>query len=260
MIITAALCWWNETPEVLATCVRGAANVADRIVALDGAYRRYPGATVRSGDDEVEAIRETAKEVGLDCLVLQPQRLWAGQVEKRSYLLAAAAVGADWVAVIDADHVVYTNRAAARMEIESASADTLIVPYWTPKNPSRSMKESAPGLWHEAQAERWMDIPHIFRVLPGVRVERFHWWYSAIKDRERVWLMGGDGRKYPTVEGYRLNTPYQVNHMCLMRTEAQVLASRAFCNDRAKVVKQTGQEDDIPGLEPLELDYKTRPE
>src|SRR5207247_1053795 len=50
--VTAALCWWNEKPEDLARCVRGVANIADRIVALDGAYVRYPGATVRSDEKQ----------------------------------------------------------------------------------------------------------------------------------------------------------------------------------------------------------------
>ena len=42
MIVTAALCWWNELPEDLDRCIRAAALIADRVVALDGAYRRYP--------------------------------------------------------------------------------------------------------------------------------------------------------------------------------------------------------------------------
>ena len=56
MIVTAALCWWNELPEDLERCVRGVANVADRVVALDGAYRRYPTGTARSSEAEYDEI------------------------------------------------------------------------------------------------------------------------------------------------------------------------------------------------------------
>ena len=57
MIVTAALCWYNEPPDELAACVRATATVADRIVAVDGAYRRYPGAKPMSSPAQVKAIQ-----------------------------------------------------------------------------------------------------------------------------------------------------------------------------------------------------------
>src|SRR5512134_3918183 len=100
MIVTAALAWWDERPEDLVDCVKGMANVADRVIALDGAYRRYPAATITSPADQAEAIASTAADVGLDCLILTPDRLWAGQLEKRTYLVQAAAVQSDWIVVV----------------------------------------------------------------------------------------------------------------------------------------------------------------
>ncbi len=43
-------------------------------------------------------------------------------------------------------------------------------------------------------------------------------------------------------------------------TDEQINASRAFLNDRYRVIDQTGQEDDIPGLPPFEYDYRMVPE
>jgi len=258
VIVTGALCWWNERPEDLDRCVRGLAVACDRVVALDGAYARYPKATTNSPKSQLAAIRDAAKEVGLGCLIIQPDRLWAGQVEKRSHLLAAASVGSDWICTVDADHVSSGNRQAARQFIESISLDVINCVYHTPANPDRSMDESAVGAWHQEQVDVPQLIPQFWRALPGLRVERFHWWYSAQKNGGRVWLWGGDGR-YPGVSAENMPWPYQVEHRTMMRTPEQIRLSRAFLNDRDKIVAQTGQEDGVPGLPPPEYDYKWVP-
>lgn len=255
MIVTAALCWWNEQPEDLERCVLGMADVADRVVALDGAYRRYPTATARSSDAEVEAIRETAKKVGIECVILQPDALWAGQVEKRSYLLAAATVNSDWIATVDADHVIHANREDVRKLLARTQEDVISVPYYTPLNPDRPIEESAAGLWHKEQVGPPVDVPHLWRALPGMRVERRHWWYSAYKGGRRHWIWGGDENgNGPLLPCMRITVPYRVEHLCLYRTPEQVRASRSFLNDRERIVAKTGQEDDIPGLWKPEYD------
>lgn len=260
MIVTAALCWWNERPEDLARCVTAAANVADRIVALDGAYRRYPGATPRSPFAQVVAIREAAEAAGLECLVLQPDRLWAGQVEKRTHLLNLAAVGSDWIATLDTDHIVHTDRAAVRSELHGIAEDVVEVVFRTPLNPGRSLERSAPGIWHREQTTVSPLIPQLYRALTDLRVERFHWWYSAVKDGRRVWLwVGAQNQDYARMPHARLTTPYEIEHRCLFRTERQILASRAFLNDRDMVVDLTGQEDDQPGLPAPVWDYERLP-
>lgn len=257
MIVTAALPWWGERPEDLDACIRGLAGVADRVIALDGAYARYPGATASSAPAEADAIRKAAKDVGLDCLILTPDKVWAGQVEKRSHLLAAASVGSDWIATVDADHVVTANREHVRYVLERVREDVLEVPYRTPLNPARGIKDAAVGKWHIDQAEGVQFIPHLWRVLPGLRVERYHWWYSAMKPLGRVWLWGGDGR-YPGTYHGRMDE-YEVEHRTLFRTKEQIRASRAFLNDRETVVKETGQEDDLPTLPRPKFSYEMVP-
>lgn len=256
--ITAALCWWNERPEDLARCVRGVANIADRIVALDGSYRRYPGATAASDPRQAQVIRRTAQEMGLECLVVTPDRLWAGQVEKRSHLLALAAVGSDWIVTVDADHVIDTDRTMARGELVTTTADVFDVPFHTPVNPKRPMGDSAPGQWHINQTSSVEMIPQVWRANLGLRVERHHWWLSGTKGGERVWAWAGD-ESHRALGHVAFATPYRVEHRVLFRTKAQVLASRAFCNDREMVVARTGQEDDVPGLPEPRFDYERMP-
>ena len=183
MIITAALCWWDETPEVLADCIRGIANVADRVVALDGAYRRFPGGTAASDPSQAEAIRATAQEAGLDCLVLTPDRLWAGQLEKRTLLYQMAAIGSDWVVVVDADHVIHADREAVRAEIESLGPEVecIAAPYPVPLDERRGDDQLYASPWHRDVAGHADEHRLFFRSFPGLRVEGRHWWVSAVR-------------------------------------------------------------------------------
>ena len=263
MRITAALAWWDELPEDLDRCIRSLGNIADKVVAVDGAYRRYPGATITSPQDQVVAIREAATAVGIECEVIQIDRLWAGQVEKRAHLLNVASIGSDWIAVVDTDHIINTNRELARDEIShmGTDVDVISVTFFTPANDERDISESSATGWHQSMNGTRINLSHLFRALPGLTVERFHWWYAATKDGQRVGLRYGmkadDG--HPILEAQMLKTPYEITHLCLTRDEKHILANRAFCNDRIMVVDRTQQEDDVPGLPDPVFDYVTIP-
>ena len=268
MIVTAALAWYDEPPELLEACIRGAAEIADRIVAVDGAYRRFPNAQVASPPEQAETIRRTAAEVGLECDVYIPDRLWAGQVEKRSFLVQRAAQGSDWLAMIDADHIIHADREAARAELQGyrPRVDLVTVSFYTPTHPVRSVSASSAGQWHANLADKRIHHCHFLRALPGLRVERFHYWYSGKKNGRRVWLpFGGnpsrkrDAAPYPVMRPWPMKARYEVEHLTLLRDEEHLLANRAFCNDRAMVVQLTGQEDDVGGLPPPAFDYVTVP-
>lgn len=261
MILTAALTWYDEPPDELRACVAAVGTVADRIVAVDGAYARYPDGRATSPLGQVRAIREAADAAGLDCLIVQRNRLWAGQVEKRSFLLAAAAAGSDWVMVVDSDHIVHGDRASVVTLLLRTSEHAIEVPYLYPENPDRPLGESAATLWAENLAGQVDKVPHFYRALPGLRVERFHWWVSALVGGDRHWIVAND-----TDDTYRRESraqlppgfPYHVEHRCLFRTRDKILGNRAFCNDRVMVVAQTGQEDDVPGLPPPVFDFEER--
>ena len=258
MKITAALSWWDELPEDLDACVTGVASVADRIVAVDGAYRRYPGARARSDDAQVAAIRDAAAASDIECLIIQPERTWTGEIEKRSTMMAVAAIATDWVVVIDADHIVSAIRKEVRTELNQTAADTIEVPFITPLMKGRTLAESSATNWHARQnaGKEW--LPLIFRALPGLTVERRHWWYSAYRNGTKVCLGGWDGT-LPEVRHARITTRYSVEHRCLYRSPERIRIQRAWYNDRVIVVEKTGQEDSQPGLPESVYDYETVP-
>lgn len=260
MIVTAALAWWDEKPEDLAECVRGVARIADRIVALDGAYRRYPDATIVSPPEQAQIIHDTAQECGIESRVLEPSELWAGQVAKRSFLMARAAEGTDWIAIVDSDHVIQTDRAAARAELESMTDVDMVAV--SMGSPGLQRGQNYATNWHRDWAGRTSSVLHLFRALPDLRCEERHWTYSALKDGERVSMNYGEvgyRGKYPSAPWKTMQTPYLVEHRYLERDERHILANRAFCNDREIVVRLTGQEDDVPGLPAPVWDFTTVP-
>lgn len=244
MIVTAALAWFDEPLEQLDECVRSLPVIADRLVAVDGGYSRYPGAKAKSAAAQAAQIRKTAKDVGLDVVIHTPTKLWAGQVQKRSFLIQQAAKGSDWFVPVDADHVLHGIRYTVRHEVENVGPDydALSADLYTPMNHDRPLDESASGQWHQDLAGQYTTLPNIFRCLPGLRVERFHWWYSALRDGKRVWLIGGDDG--PRAKFYKLQAPYLIEHRCLFRQPKQILRNREFCEDRVAIVKATKQEDD----------------
>lgn len=259
VVVTAALCWYDEDIPTLERCVRALAGIADRLVALDGAYARFPGAKVASPPEQAAAISRVAAEVGIECMVLTPSRLWRGQVEKRTFLMSTAAINSDWIAVVDADHVMVTpDGLAVRDTLAETPQDVLVydVDFYTPENPEAEIAQIASWFWHSGMAKRTLPIAHFFRALPGMRVERFHWWVSGIHEGRRVWLWGGDSTNQ---QAKRMDfpVPYRVDHFCLHRDEQHVLANRAYLNDREVVKLITGQEDDVLGLPPPQWDYET---
>lgn len=267
-VITAAMVWYDEPVEQLTTAVQSAASLADRIVALDGAYRRFPDGRPHSPPEQAQAIREAAAASGMDCLVLTPDRLWAGGVEKRNHLFSAACVGSDWLLTLDADWVIHADGKGVRAELAALRHGEVAVEsrFITPANLSRPMRQSAAGAWHAEMTLQPHWYPVLFRALPGMRVEQFHYWYSGlINERHgwrRVWLLANDpSNRYPTLPRYQLPASLlEVEHRCLFRDRKQILANRAFCNDREMVVAMTGQEDDMPGLPAPVFDYKRIPQ
>jgi hypothetical protein len=261
VIVTAALAWYDEPVELLDACVRGLAGVADRVVAVDGVYRRFPHQRESSPPEQAAAIAAAAMDIGIESVVVTPARAWAGQVEKRSALLREASVGSDWIMVVDADHIVHADGPAAREELSTIDADVVSVPLFTPENADRDLGSSAATNWHAGMAGTRIDIGHFFRALPDLHVERFHWWYTATRNGAPVWFWYGEGTPSggEILMPRRMTARYEVEHRCLLRDEHHVLANRAFCNDRKLVVEMTGQEDDQPGLPAPVYDYETLP-
>ena len=244
MIVTAALPWYDEAPEDLDRYVRALPVVADRLVALDGGYARYPGAKPRSAKAEEAAIRDAAADIGLPVEVVIPDRIWPGQLAKRTALYNAAAAGSDWIFTLDADHIpTGGDRATIRAELETVELeDGVEVDFYTPPNPARPIEKAAATDWHASLSGQTTSIRLFLRALPEIQVEHYHWWVSALKCGVRVWIYGGDDR-YPASSWRRLSAPLVVEHLCLFRRERNILAGREYARDRVLIVAATGQED-----------------
>lgn len=244
MTVTAMLAWWNEPVELLDACVRSLARIADRVVAVDGGYERWPGATRTSPPDQAAAITTAGKAAGVKVEIYEPEGLWPGQVAKRDYMLRAAAQRSSWVFPVDADWILHGPREAIRHELEETRFNVVDVAFYTTPNYTRPLEQTAATEWHEGLVGETIRIPILFRALPGMRVERFHWWYSALLNDKRVGLWGCEG-VYPSVPSMPLKAPMLVEHRCLHRPRAKVLQNRRFCTDRVELVAATGQEDAV---------------
>ena len=246
MRVNAIVCWYDEPLSQLEDCIRGLTTVADKVVAIDGRYQRYAGDSASSPPEQADLIRDVARDVGLDCDIYIPTEPFAGQVAKRSFSLQEGVPGSDFFMVADCDHIWSGPRDVIRRELERtpANVDGLTVKMFTPANRSRPMEVSAAGKWHADHADKWLSPQRIFRSLPDVRVERFHWWYSAEKNGKRIWLWGGD-RTRPHATMREMAAPMVVEHRCLFREPLQIERNREFCEDRIAIVAETGQEDDV---------------
>lgn len=98
MHVTAALCWYAETPETLSRCVKSLSGYCDRVVAYGGRWDGFPAV---AGDDTFGQVK-AVMEAEIDWLIYYDQ-LWESQVEKRAAMMEKACEESDWVLVIDAD-------------------------------------------------------------------------------------------------------------------------------------------------------------
>lgn len=241
MIVTGMLAWYDEDPAILHRAVTSLSVVADRLIAVDGRWDYYPGHPTPSPKPQYDTIRKAARNVGLDLeLHLRHEaQPWAGQVAKRNHMLALAAPGSDWVLPLDADWEFQGDRDTIRQQLATTTADAMRVAFHTPPNPDAPLHDVAATNWHANLAGRTVHEPLIYRNLPGLRIERYHWCYSAIKDGHRVSLWGQ--QNYPQANTEDL-TGLRIDHHCLHRDERTILANRIYCDQRDAYAAQHGRE------------------
>lgn len=180
MKITAALAWWNEPPDALARLVESLAGFADRLVALDGRWVGVPGATDNSSEAEVESLRATATHVGIDLHLSAdgPRAARWTQVEKRDILMRRAAIGSDWIVVVDGDeHIERSDREAVEKALAGTTRDVATV----------TVRRVGAAVRHQKLFER----RRLYRASAGVKVELAHNGYLA---RDGRWLNGDPGQ------------------------------------------------------------------
>lgn len=216
MKVYALLSWYDEDPEHLDDCVRSLAGLADCVVALDGAYATFPGATATSPVEQGRAIGKAAWDVGIGCSLRVPAEPWqGGEVEKRAAMFdLARRVGAtpnDWFLIIDGDMIV-AESSGAREALEATDMDVAEV-RWHDIGPGDGLPFST------------TKFRSMFRAIPGLTVEHTHYLYVQHPQcaRQSDWCdgercvdkgidcqyAGQDGRRFlwHTPDGHPSNEP-----------------------------------------------------
>lgn len=125
--IAAALAWYDESIDFLDRCVWSLRGLVDELVALDGAWNLFPGASPRSPYGQRWAIQSAALDADLRFRVIEPTGVFESQVAKRTELMRLAGQYADWILVIDSDeYVTHADAATIREQLEAAPADTVV--------------------------------------------------------------------------------------------------------------------------------------
>jgi hypothetical protein len=178
--IAACLCWYDEKLELLERCIASLAGVVDTLVAFDGRWELYPRPSIGAGDivhsalHQQWAVVEAAQKAGLP-LVRETARMeaWPSQVEKRSALMAAAAIEADWLLVIDGDEYLESGDALGlRSALERTGQDVATIDHFMLVDGRRRSR---------------YPIRRVYRASTGVRVVTAHNGYRTFDGR---WLHG----------------------------------------------------------------------
>jgi hypothetical protein len=128
---------------------------------------------------------------------------------------------------LDADWEITGDRDLIRAELATTKADAITVPIHTPGNPTQPPNHVAATEWHSGLADKTIHEPLIWRNLEDIRIDNFHWHYSAIKDGRRIRLWG-DGN-YPKAKTRALKAPMVIHHWCLHRDQRTIQANREYC-------------------------------
>ena len=237
MKLHAILCWYDEPPTWLASCVASLSRIGvDHLIAVDGRYPHFSvGSPTNSRIDQVDTITSTAIGCGMSVTLhrlLEP----VNETEKRSLafrLLNASAALDDWVIVIDADELITDGDPFVKRELAELDESILtaacrvtnaIDPYARPETDNDvsdktleiHQKFNIPSEFQSAQSRLW-------RVMRDMRVEGTHYAYTGV-DRDGVrWNLrpdiGGSGLgDMPRTEVARLDSSLTIEHRKNHRT------------------------------------------
>jgi hypothetical protein len=163
--IIGLLSWYEEPASWLAECVASAAKLCDHLIAVDGPYALFPGATTKpaSGSEQADVIAHTAAGAGIGCTIHSPRQPWWGnEVEKRNHMfqlgMTMAEPGVDWFLRIDADEVLIANSGDVRKKLADTDMDAAEV-----------------MLWERGARDSQSPLRVLFRALPGLAIQQAHY-------------------------------------------------------------------------------------
>lgn len=136
-MIVGLLSWYEEDPAWLAEMIASlpAAGIS-HLIALDGAYALFPGASPTSDPSNVHAIQAACTAAGITYSIHQPVEVWEGnEVEKRSALFELAEQSTtedDWYFVMDADETITSVPDDFVARLEQSNLDVGMVTFYEP--------------------------------------------------------------------------------------------------------------------------------
>lgn len=180
MKIIGLLSWYEEDPAWLAECVAAAARVCDHIVAVDGAYVRFPGADKKpiSSPEQARVIQSVAAGAGIGCTVHVPREAWAGnEVEKRDFMFRFASTFAepdeDWFLVVDADEFVTAAPPGFRSLLKASDRNVAALTFW-----------------ERGDLDSGYPLRRMYRAIPGIGIQGVHYCVTAPVNGELRVLSG----------------------------------------------------------------------
>jgi hypothetical protein len=219
--IHALLIWYDEQPRQLASCVAGIARLADHLVAVDGAFYRYPQGRPHSGGSQATTIYETAVAAGMAVTLHSPATVWHGdEPAKRNHSLDLARAQAtemeDWLLVLDSDETVTWVSELARKDLEETDSHAADVQF--------HVTESNPHDW-QGRTRR------LYRLLPGLRYTTTHFTMAGYDpDLGEQVFVNGRGGEYgePFQDALDLTAQVHVEHRHGLRTPERDRAAAEF--------------------------------
>lgn len=237
MRIAAMLAWYNEPAAQLYKCVSTAAQLADTIIAAEGPYAQYPHHGQRSNSVQHQAVTDAAHDARAT-LVQTSRHEWEGQVAKRNHMMQQATrCAVEWVFPIDADETIHEcDTDTVRAELDTTTHHVINVPRYTPPN-GNATPNSQPG----ETAGGTQTYPRIFRTLPGIRVENWHWHYVADTPHGPLTLWG-PRHIHPCADTIDIEARLLFHHHQLYRTPEQRAANTEYRRAVDASVKTEGKE------------------
>jgi predicted dehydrogenase/8-oxo-dGTP pyrophosphatase MutT (NUDIX family) len=188
--LIALLSWFREDVDQLRETVASLQKLGvDHLVAIDGAYALYPGATATSAVEQATAIMEAAEEAGIACTVHHPTGPFEhNEVGKRRLLFRlgqAHSEPGDWFFVVDADEVVLDGPEDLKQRLEDSEHDAAYAALLS--EPAAAIEAQ----WAEEmptvlRGRKVWPLRCFFRALPGLTVGRSHSDY-VLPDGRNLW-------------------------------------------------------------------------
>jgi hypothetical protein len=204
MKLVAVLIWYDEEPELLyETVMRLGQITVDALVAVDGAYELYPGATGSSPPSNHKAIGDAARRIGVSATIHSPARPWegSGEVRQRTFALRLAETLSepdDWFLFLDADHILQRVDPSFRGRLEASDKEVATYGLVQRPRPAAGLSPLERQVI-AAHADEWpgtVDAPGVeaprllYRARRGLRYGPLHWELTGPKGR--LWGLGTD--------------------------------------------------------------------